>query len=86
MHLLGAAVGRKGDWSTLDDAVSGSVFNYWSPNDEVLRRLYVAAEFGQRAAGQAGFGSTFAKIKDRNVGRLVRSHSGYFHGVKLARD
>jgi pimeloyl-ACP methyl ester carboxylesterase len=86
MHLLGAAVGRKGDWGTLDAAVSRAVFNYWSPNDEVLRRLYVAAEFGQRSAGQVGFGSTFAKIKDRNVGRLVRSHSGYFHGVKLARD
>ena len=83
--LLGAAVGHKGDWRTLDAAVQGTVYNYWSSNDEVLRRLYAIAELGQRAIGQAGFGSKFGRIKDRNVSRSVRGHSGYFQGVTLAR-
>ena len=30
MHLLGAAVGRKGDWRSLEAAVTGTVWNYWS--------------------------------------------------------
>jgi hypothetical protein len=84
MHLLGAAVGRKGDWRTLNDAVSGTVLNYWSSQDEVLRRVYAVAELGQRAVGQAGFDSRFPRIKDRNVSRTVRGHSGYFADFELA--
>jgi hypothetical protein len=37
MHLLGAAVGRKGHWHSLEKAVDGTVWNYWSENDNVLR-------------------------------------------------
>ena len=37
--MLGAAVGRKGDWRTLQDAVTGTVWNYWSANDAVLHTM-----------------------------------------------
>jgi pimeloyl-ACP methyl ester carboxylesterase len=83
MHLLGAAVGRKGDVRSLDAAVSGTVWNYWSANDNVLRWLYVLAEAGQSAAGQTGFRSKYSRIKDRNVSRMVDGHSAYLSTVKL---
>jgi pimeloyl-ACP methyl ester carboxylesterase len=83
MHLLGAAVGRDGDWRTLSDAVSGTVWNYHSSNDQVLRWLYGLAERGQKAVGHAGIGSKFRGIKDRNVSRLVTSHSAYVNALAL---
>jgi pimeloyl-ACP methyl ester carboxylesterase len=83
MHLLGAAVGRKGDWRTLDRAVSVNVFNYFSRNDKVLRWAYSVAERGERAVGFAGFGSKFESIRDRDVSRAVSSHSAYLRNTKL---
>ena len=84
MHLLGAAVGNRGDWRSLDAAVSGTVWNYRSTRDEVLGTIYRFAELGQRAVGHTGFNSRFSRIKDRNVTRTVDGHSAYFDGVQLA--
>jgi pimeloyl-ACP methyl ester carboxylesterase len=81
MHLLGAAVGKGGDWRTLEKAVSGTVWNYHSSNDQVLRWLYTLAEGGHRAVGLGGFQSKFPSIRD--VSRLVGSHSEYVGAVKL---
>ena len=83
MHLLGAAVGRKGDWHTLDAAVTGTVWNYYATNDNVLRWLYKLAEIGQTATGQAGFTTKFSTIKDRNVSRKVAKHSDYVPKLAL---
>lgn len=83
MHLLGAAVGRNGDWRTLDGAVSGTIWNYYSSNDQVLRWLYSLAERGQKAAGLTGFQSKFPSIRDRNVSRSVGGHSAYIPRVAL---
>lgn len=83
MHLLGAAVGRKGDWRSLETAVTGNVWNYWSANDNTLRWLYKLAEMGETAAGQTGFNSKFLRIKDRNVTRSVEGHSMYVPTVTL---
>lgn len=84
MHLLGAAVGRKGDWRSLQNAVTGTVWNYWSANDAVLRWLYALAEAGQEAAGNKGFDSRLPRIKDRNVTRFVAGHTKYVGAVSLA--
>jgi len=83
MHLLGAAVGGKGDWRTLNAAVSEHVWNYRSENDNVLKYLYRSAQAGEAAAGVVGFRSSFPKISDRNVSRTVSSHSMYFTRVTL---
>lgn len=83
MHLLGAAVGSRGDWRTLHEAVSGTIWNYWSGRDEVLGTIYAVAELGQKAVGRVGFRSAFPRIKDRNVTRTVDGHSAYFGGVRL---
>lgn len=83
MHLLGAAVTAKCDLRALDAAVAGHVWNYWSSNDMVLRRIYRVAEAGHTAAGAVGFHSTFPKIMDRNVSQRVHGHSDYFHKVTL---
>lgn len=84
MHLLGAAVDRKGDWRSLEAAVTKTVWNYWSTEDSVLGWLYKAAEAGQDAAGLKGFGSRLPKIKDRNVSRSVSGHFKCVSGVTLA--
>lgn len=83
VHLLGAAVGGKGDWRSLEAAVTGTVWNYWSAGDNVLRWLYALAELGQTAVGQTGFKSRLPRIKDRNVSRSVTRHSGYVSKVTL---
>ncbi|WP_199424361.1 DUF726 domain-containing protein [Actinotalea solisilvae] len=81
MHLLGAAVDRVGDWRSLETAVSGTVWNYWSAEDSVLRWVYKTAEAGKSAVGHQGFGSKLPRIKDRNVSRTVSGHTRYVSGV-----
>jgi len=83
MHLLGAAVDDGGDWHTLNTAVSDTIWNYWSRNDKVLGIAYRAARAGGVAVGHAGFDSGFARIKDRDVSKLVPSHSAYVPNIKL---
>ena len=83
VHLLGAAIGAKGDWRGLNDAVTDVVYNYYSANDKVLKNLYTVVQAGSEPAGLRGFGSKFPKIRDRNVSRLVNSHSDYFDTVDL---
>jgi pimeloyl-ACP methyl ester carboxylesterase len=83
MHLLGAAVGRKGHWHGLEAAVQDRVWNYWSRNDPVLRWVYRLAEVGEVAVGETGFGSARPRIKDRNVSRQVGGHSAYVANVTL---
>ena len=85
MHLLGAAVGVKGDWRTVNDAVQSDVWNYHSTNDAVLRYLYTVGQLGEQAVGLAGLKTTYPRIKNRNATRSVAGHSGYFSGAfKLA--
>lgn len=84
MHLLGAAVGNRGDWQDLDRAVSGSIWNYYSSNDQVLRRVFSVAEAGKKAVGFTGFNSKFPSLRDRNVSRMVEGHSAYVRAVELA--
>lgn len=83
MHLLGAAVDDGGDWQTLNNAVSDTIWNYWSRNDKVLGIAYRAARAGGVAVGQAGFNSGFARIKDRDVSKQVPAHSAYVSNIKL---
>ena len=83
VHLLGAAVGSRGDWRTLGASVSGTVWNYRSERDRVLGALYRYAQFGSPAAGYAGLLPTAEKVKNVNVTRAVSGHSEYFTAVRL---
>ncbi len=83
IHLLGAAEGKKNDWRPLSDAVTGSIFNYFSTNDAVLKYLFAAAQVGSVALGLRGFTSKFPNIKDRDVSSQVKGHSDYFKCVRL---
>jgi pimeloyl-ACP methyl ester carboxylesterase len=85
MHLMGAAVGSKGDWRAVAASTSETIWNYWSTKDNVLRWLYVLAEMGEAAAGQTGFKTSIPGIKNRNVSRLVTHHSEYVSRLTLAR-
>lgn len=83
VHLLGAAIGSKGDWRLLDKAVTGAVHNYHSSNDGVLKFAYKTAQAGQSAVGFAGFRTDFARIHDHDVSDHVAGHSKYLQGVQL---
>ncbi len=78
VHLMGAAMSQKKDWRPLAEAVQGTVFNYWSDQDTVLRRLYRLAELGSVPVGLKGFDLVYPKMKNVNLSRKVSRHSGYF--------
>jgi len=81
VHVVGAAIGRKGDWRRLNGAVSNKVHNYFSSRDQVLRYAYTVAQGGSVAAGFAGFGTSYPNIVDHDVSDRVDGHSAYFDNV-----
>jgi pimeloyl-ACP methyl ester carboxylesterase len=83
IHTLGAAIDRKGNWRTLSEAVSGSVHNYYSTSDNVLKYAYAVAQAGSVAAGRQGFGTSYPNIIDHDVTARVAGHSDYFSKVNL---
>lgn len=83
IHLMGAAMGRSKDWRLLGEAVQGSVYNYWSDQDPVLKMLYRTAEFGSVPVGLKGFSPVYPGMKNVNLSRKVSAHSGYFEFTPL---
>lgn len=82
-HFLGAAIGAKSDWSTLDQAVSGTAYNYHSTHDKVLKYFYTAAQGGSRAAGTSGFETKLRGIANIDVSSTVADHSYYCRKLTL---
>lgn len=83
VHLLGAAVGAKGDWGQLNNAVQEFAYNYHSRNDKVLKFFYSLAQAGDKAAGAAGMTTRQKKIKNIDVTRQVPDHSAYCKVISL---
>lgn len=83
MHLLGAAIGGKSDWSTLTAAVDDAVYNYHSANDGVLKYAYAASQPGEKAAGYMGFKPADKKLLNIDVSGQVKGHSEYPRTVRL---
>jgi pimeloyl-ACP methyl ester carboxylesterase len=83
VHLLGAAVSAGHDLTNVGNAVSGTVWNYWSSNDGTLGNVYRRAQFGEQAAGAVGFTTTHPNVKNRNVSRQVAGHSEVVPNVTL---
>lgn len=83
VHLLGAAIGAKGDWADLVAGVEGPVFNYHSRSDNVLKFLYAAAQGGQAAAGCKGMKPLVAGLTNIDVTDEVADHTAYFSRVHL---
>ena len=84
IHLFGAAVSNRGSWRELDHAVSGSIHNYHSRNDKVLKLLYQVVQGGKVAVGYAGFNTSLPEIIDHDVSNLVGNHSDYFRKITAA--
>lgn len=83
MHLLGAAIGGKSDWSSLSGVVDDAVYNYHSTNDSVLRYAYAASQPGEKAAGFMGFKPVNSKLQNIDVSAQVKGHSQYHKNVRL---
>lgn len=83
VHLLGAAIASVGDWHLLNESVSNRVWNYYSDNDQVLRKIYRAAQGGQKAAGVDGLKTRLPRIKNVNVTKSVGGHTDYLANVHL---
>ena len=85
VHLLGAAIGAKGDWDALTARVDDAVYNYHSTNDNVLKYLYAVTQAGQKAAGFEGFPPSGSKLKNIDVSGQVKSHFDYHTKVTLTK-
>lgn len=83
MHLLGAAIGGKGDWKSLTALVDDAVYNYHSANDNVLKYAYAAGQPGEKAAGFMGFKPVNSKLQNIDVSDQVKGHSQYHKKVRL---
>lgn len=83
LHLLGAAVGANGDWSSLNSAVQEFAYNYHSRNDKVLKFFYSVAQAGEKAAGHSGMATRMKKIRNVDVTGMVSNHSAYCKAVSL---
>ena len=83
VHLLGAAVSAKHNLTNVGNAVSNTVWNYWSSNDGTLSKLYRGAQLGERAAGAVGFTTRHPNVKNRNVSKRVGGHKMVVTNVTL---
>ncbi|OFI39473.1 hypothetical protein BIU82_14205 [Arthrobacter sp. SW1] len=83
LHLLGAAIGAKSDWCNLASVVDGTVYNYHSANDAVLKFAYGVAQ-AEAAAGLGGFKSSSDKVRNVDVSSHVKNHFEYLKKVDLS--
>ncbi|MEV8249866.1 DUF726 domain-containing protein [Microbacterium sp. NPDC076768] len=82
-HLLGAAIGHKGNWDNLTAAVDGVVYGYHSATDNVLKYVYKFAQPGETAAGLVGFAPESSKLQNIDVSDRVKTHFDYQSNVEL---
>lgn len=83
MHLLGAAVSTRWQWRSVEPAVAGHIYNYFSTNDRVLGAVYRVAEAGTQAIGYEGVPKASGKVTNVNVSKLVRVHQDQVKAVTL---
>ena len=82
-HLLGAAIGAKGNWDALTAAVDGLIYGYHSTHDNILKFVYRTAQAGETAAGLVGFTPVASKLQNVDVSDQVRTHFEYQDKVQL---
>jgi len=82
-HLLGAAIGAKGNWGALTAGVEEAVYGYHSTNDAVLKYVYRVAQAGQNPAGLSGFSPADHKLVNVDVSDRVATHFDYQSSVQL---
>jgi hypothetical protein len=82
MHLLGAALDKKADWYSIENAVEDTVYNYYSRHDPVLK-FFKLANGNSGAVGLEGVNGAYPKIVDVNASRYVRGHREYFTNIQL---
>jgi len=86
VHLLGGAISNTYDnWSYASKCVSGTIYNYYSKNDDILKYMYQIVEvntstpIGRNAINMSG-------VKNKDVSSRVSGHTEYisnfskFHG------
>ena len=83
VHLLGAAIGARGNWDSLTAAVDDVVYNYHSTNDSILKFVYRTAQVGESAAGLVGFSPEATKLQNVNVSDQVKTHFDYQQNTHL---
>lgn len=80
VHLLGGAVGRKPfkDWRNACKSVKRNVYNYYSRNDQILKRLYtLGTYFRKQPIGYDGIKLKIPYLVDVNVTKYVDGHMKY---------
>ena len=80
VYLLGGAVGREpvADWRVVASAVSGKIHNFHSSKDDILGRLYRAANaFQSEPIGLGPIQADDPRIVNIDVSDLVGGHTQY---------
>ncbi len=81
VHLLGGAVGtgKKEDWEKAAYAVYGTIHNYYSRNDQILKTLYKAGGLflATPAIGANPIRFKIDGIENHDVSPFVGSHTAY---------
>jgi len=84
VHLMGAAIRRGDHWRSLSEAVSGTIYNYYSKNDPVLRWAYGATQgFQHKAVGLKGFKIEGTNIEDVDCSNFIFEHQDYKKRLEL---
>jgi hypothetical protein len=79
VHLLGGAVDNNPDnWKSVPNVIMGSLNNYYSNNDSVLRRLYKVSSLGKDPIGLKAIPKKIKKIRNIDVSRYATGHDKYF--------
>lgn len=82
VYLLGGAVDRKDTkgWDLAATAVTGSINNFYSSNDSILKFLYQGANLGiSNPIGLGEISSSSNNINNIDVSTLINGHNEYKH-------
>lgn len=81
-HLLGGAINnRKNNWLKVNRLVEGSIYNYFSKKDNILKTLYPMGTFNFKPIGRHPIKTP--KVININVTNLVSGHSQFIPKFNL---
>lgn len=79
-HLMGGAIDNsKSNWIKVNRLVPGGIFNYYSKNDEILKKMYPVGTFKRNPIGRKPI--EIPNVQNFDVSDLVDGHSDYFRNL-----
>lgn len=86
VYLFAGAIGQnhKENWQEVSKVINGTIFNYYSEKDRILKILFQLFYAGSnKPIGLEPIKSTSIKIKNMNKTCLIKSHMGWKRNLNL---